>query len=242
MRATLLAAVCLALSAAVTALPAMAQLSPRDIAETGPRDEGVGQAIYWERVDQEIIYLRPSADFKPDQDIRVEVPEPPKDREEARSDFRLSTGVLFGIILIVVIVLILYFGNNIQVSFGSKRDRRRGAPDDDPEKTASLLDGIEQDRLLAHFAAMRDRREALILMTGHALLCAASMNGMTLARAQTGRDVLRILPRGWTHMNAIRQLVREAEIVHFGGRDLAEDTWRACLELARPLFAGKSLA
>jgi len=242
MRATLVTAVCLLLSAALPAPSAMAQLSPQDIAETGPRDEDVGKAIYWERVDQEIIYLRPSAGFTPDQDIRIEVPEPPKEEAELRSDFRLSTGVVFGIVLVAVIVLLFVFGNNIQVSFGSKRDRRRGAPGDDPEQVASILDGIEQDRLLAYFAGMRDRREALILMTGHALLCAASMNGMTLARAQTGRDVLRILPRDWTHMNAIKQLVREAEFVHFGGRDLAEDTWRACLEAARPLFAGKSLA
>ena len=70
-----------------------------------------------------------------------------------------------------------------------------------------------------------------------ALERAAEANGLRLGRAQTARDVLRVLPRGWPHLDALRRLVREAEIVRFGGRDLAEEHWRACLESARPLFA-----
>lgn len=89
---------------------------------------------------------------------------------------------------------------------------------------------------------MEDRRKALILLTGHALERAANMNDLRIARSQTARDVLRILPRQWPHRDAVRTLVREAEIVHFGGRDIAEETWQACLTAARPIFSGRGAA
>ncbi len=238
MRATPIAAGILLACLVVQAPPAYAQMSPDDVAQTGPRSEEVESAIAWERVDSEVLYLRPTADFKPGEDVRINIPEPPRDGEEAREQQRLSTGLIFGAILLAVLFLFFKFGNRIQVSFGSGRDRRRGSGEDADDGLPDIAIAGSHG-LLDRIAAMADRREALILLTGHALERAARMNGVTLARAQTARDVLRVLPGSWTHMPAMRELVRETEIVHFGGRALAEDTWRACLAAARPLFAGR---
>ena len=90
--------------------------------------------------------------------------------------------------------------------------------------------------LLASLREMADRRQALILLVSRALERSADINQVRLGRAQTARDVLRILPRNWTHIAALRGLVREAEVVHFGGRDLSEERWQECFQAAEPIF------
>ena len=77
---------------------------------------------------------------------------------------------------------------------------------------------------------------ALILLVSRALERAADQNQVRLGRAQTARDVVRVLPRGWPHLGALRGLVREAEIVHFGGRDISDEKWEECLAAAQPIF------
>lgn len=216
-----------------------AQMTTDDVIDPGPQDQAVKDALAWERLQTDVKYLRPDTDFRPGEDIEVKIPEKPDDPEQEREASRLSSGLFAVLLIVVVLAVLIFFGNRINVSFGRTTETRREVGDGD-EKEHRLVTGVElpKDGILDHLAGMADRRRALILLTGLALERAARMNGLTLARAQTARDVLRILPRGWNHLGAMRQLVREAEIVHFGGRDLAEETWQACLSAARPLFTG----
>ena len=222
---------CLAWSGPV----ANAQMTTEDLIDPGPPDAEVERATGWERIQDDVRYLRPEAAFKPGEDIRVVIPPKPAARDEAQAAEKWTTGLTVLAIVVAVLVIFAMFGNRINVSFGKTSEKRRAQPDDREQPDLATQD-VPRDGLLDHLAAMPDRRRALIMLTGHALTRAAKDNGLTLARAQTARDVLRILPRQWHHMDAMRRLVREAEIVHFGGRDVSEQTWSDCLAAARPIF------
>lgn len=217
-----------------------AQMTTEDVIDPGPRDEAVERAISRERSQVDVKYIRPDADFRAGEDIQIKIPDKPESPEEVRQADRTTSGVLAFLLIAGVIVVLVLFGNRINVSFGKTSEEKRKARAA-AEREGRLLSGVDlpRDGILEHLAKMADRRRALILLTGLALERAAKLNGLTLARAQTARDVLRILPRQWPHMGAMRQLVRQAEIVHFGGRDLAEDAWQGCLDAARPIFAGQ---
>ena len=219
-----------------TAPAALGQMTTDDLIDPGPKDSDVSDAFTLERLQSDVKYLRPDAEFRPGEDIKVVIPDKPATPAEQRSTNRTTSGIVAFIFIAIVIVVLVLFGNRINVSFGKTSEKKR-RQQEAASSHGTLVDvaDLPKSGLLDHLAAMPDRRRALILLTGLSL----ELNGLTLARAQTARDVLRILPRQWTHLGAVRQLVREAEIVHFGGRDLAEDTWRACLDAARPLFAGQ---
>ena len=148
----------------------------------------------------------------------------------------MTTGIVVGLIVVAILVVFVMFGNRINVSFGKTTEERRASREARAARMDRLTEDLPVEGLLGRLASMDDRRRALILLTGHSLERAAEMNGLRIARAQTARDVLRSLPRQWHHMDAIRRLVREAEIVHFGGRDVSEETWTDCLATARPFF------
>lgn len=231
------AAVAAGLSLLALTGPAVAQISQEDLAPAGPRDPIVQESMSWERVDDDLIYLRPSVPFNPDGSLEIEVPEKP---QEEKTDFESVRGTwIFIFILIIAAILAVFIlqGSRIQVGFGRTRTHSRrtdnGADQDAPTELGGDTTGF-LDRL----AAMADRREALILLVNQALERAAHANAMTLGRAQTGRDVIRALPSSWRYRDTLRDLVRQAEVVHFGGRDISEDRWQECLTAARPLFRG----
>ena len=236
MRARQAIVLCLGLSGAALAMPSSAQMTTDDLAPTGPRNEDVARAVRWERLQTDVTYLRPSADFKPDESVRITVPDPEPTEEEARRQVQWTVGLVFLAILLGIAYVFAQFGNRIQVSFRGTSERRRrevaGSRRGEPARA------LPKEGFLERLAVMADRREALILLVSRALEQAAAANGLTLARAQTGRDVVRVVPPSWGHHDTLRRLVREAEIVHFGGRDLPEERWRDCLAAARPIFAG----
>lgn len=244
MRAKTIAAIILVAGEALGTMPAAAQLTGDDVARPGTRSDKVEKALQLQRLDTEITYLKPGAKFEPGAQLPVTEPPKEKSREERRRDFNLmrwQNGLIFGAVVLAIVILVVLFGGRIQVSFRDTEDRRRGGKDGDGSERLAGLDDVPEDAGLAYFLGIADRREALIKMTGQALERAAAANGVRLARAHTARDVLGVLPGTWRHMQNIRQLVRHAEIVHFGGRDLAEETWRACVELARPVFGAGRL-
>lgn len=89
---------------------------------------------------------------------------------------------------------------------------------------------------LAAITALADPRAALIELTRLALMRAGAAHGLLLNRSWTARDVLRRLPADWAHLPALRALVREAELVHFGGRPIARETVVDHLAALSPLF------
>ena len=204
-------------------------IAPDDIEPAGAPNAAYLEAARWQGLQTGIVYLKPGA---PLPEGAVAVPEAP-DVPDADAE-RRSWTIIAGAVLLAVLAFAAWYGRGITASFGSARDPvRRGAG---PTAEAAPARDLPPDAFLASLAAMPDRRRALILLVARALERGAEANGLRLGRAQTARDVLRALPGRWPHLAALRQLVAEAEIVHFGGRDLPEGRWQTCLDRARPLF------
>lgn len=230
--------VCATVLVGLATAPAMA-LTEADVEPTIGPNEQYEQSIRGERVESEIIYLRPSAPFEPDGDIRIDVPEPETVRDSSSwGPVRWFWVIFLGLILAAVIYVIVKNSGAVSVSFKATNEGTRKATDGpDAGLTLGALSDQPIDSFLERLRAMADRREALILLVSRALELAAEKNDIRLGRAQTARDVVRVLPKSWTHMAVIRRLVREAEIVHFGGRDISEERWDDCLAAAKPIFA-----
>lgn len=223
----------------LTGTPVLA-LTEADVEPTiGPNAE-YQRAIRGERVDSEIIYLRPSAPFEPDGDIRIDVPEPEADRDSSSwGTERWFWVIFFSLLLAFLIFVIAKNSGAVNVSFKATNEKGRKTSGGTTDGLAiGALSDQPLESFLERLMAMSDRREALILLVSRALELAAETNDIRLGRAQTARDVVRVLPKSWTHLPVIRRLVREAEIVHFGGRDVTEERWGDCLAAAKPIFAG----
>jgi hypothetical protein len=208
---------------------AAAGIDPAHVEATGAPDTAYLDAVRWGGLQTEIVYLRPGAPL-PQRDVAV--PEAPGVADPGAQ--RRVWAIAAGTVLLLVLAFAAWYGRGVSAAFGSARDPLRRAPE--PGGASPAVDPPD-DAYLAGLAAMPDRRLALILLVARALDQAAAANGLRLGRSQTARDVLRVLPRRWPHLDALRRLVAEAEIVRFGGRELPEERWRACLEQARPLFA-----
>lgn len=232
MRAVVALAVLLSLAGPPAALPSPAT-APADLEPVGHRDAAYLDAVRRRGLQTDIDYLRPEVAFDPWAYAGGRRPEPPRQMDPDTA--RLVWGGVFALLLAAVIAFAAWFGGRIPVSFRAHDERRR------PAEPASPAPGVPaplpDDAFVERVRAMTDRREALILMTARALERAAAANGQRIARAQTARDVLSALPRGGPQIDALRRLVREAELVHFGGRDLPEDRWRECLGIGMSLLA-----
>ena len=90
--------------------------------------------------------------------------------------------------------------------------------------------------LLARAAAMADRRAALVLLLRACLLQAAAVTGTRLARSDTERRVLARLPRSFTALDPLADLLRRTELAHYGGRDVSDADFTASLGAARVLL------
>jgi uncharacterized integral membrane protein len=210
-------------------------LTEADLEPVGERDENYLRTLSGSRTNADVTYLRPSADFKPDEAVRIDVPER---ADEQRDDMasRWVIGLIFGAFLVVVLLILWRYGNTISVSFNAPTQGRRETNEAGLSVETSEIAGQPMDQFLESLRAMKDRREALILLVSRALERAAEANDVRLGRAQTARDVVRVLPKSWSQIGTLRRLVREVEVVHFGGRDLTEDTWEECLRAALPIF------
>ena len=210
-----------------------------EIEETGEVNEAYLDSVSGKGLQTDIVYLKPHARYKPDESAPIKVPERPEDRQSSASSNRLTWGIVFGAIVAIVLWIVVTQGGAIGVSFGStsgREARRDGAPDGPTDDELEAINRQPLDQFLVSLRDMADRRQALILLVSRALERSADANKVRLGRAQTARDVLRILPRNWTHLQALRDLVREAEVVHFGGRDLSEERWQECYASAEPIF------
>lgn len=224
------------LIAVLTAHPVHAQLTERDLQLTGQPDEDVREALDRSSLQTEVVYLRPDADFQPDQSIEIKVPEKAEYNRSAGTLERWVWGIMFAVVLLVVIAIFISQGGAIGVSFGKQVQNARRQEDDAAPDAFDALNRQPLDQFLASLRAMADKRMALILLVSRALERAADQNDVRLGRAQTARDVIRVLPKAWPHLSALRGLVREAEVVHFGGREVSDDTWEQCFAAAEPIF------
>lgn len=99
-------------------------------------------------------------------------------------------------------------------------------------------DRLAGEDLLAHIAAMPDRRAAMVRLLRHCLLQAAAATGTRLARSDTERRALARLPESFRLRPVLADILRRTELAHYGGRAVAEADFAASLTAARALMQG----
>ena len=79
----------------------------------------------------------------------------------------------------------------------------------------------------------------MVLLLRASLMQAATTTGTRFARSDTEREALRRLPPSILGRSVLGDLLREAELAHYGGREVSEDTLLRCIDRARALFGTK---
>lgn len=233
----LLAGLLLALPALMPPGPAPAQTAtveevPVPIGESG---QDYAHAVRSDRIDTDMRYL---AD-----DITIE---PPVPEPQGLPDWLSDSSALFWLMIVIFAVMLLVttsigarYGGLPTATIESRPQDRARPSRSRAHGSGGVLDmaadGPER-AFPGDFLRIEDRRLALILLLNQALERTAEANSVSLSRSQTARGVLRALPQHWAHLPALRRLVREEELVRFGGRDIPEALFADCIEIARPLF------
>lgn len=93
--------------------------------------------------------------------------------------------------------------------------------------------------IFASIRAMADRRAAMVVLLRTSLMQAATNSGTRFARSDTEREALRRLPQTIMGRSVLGDLLREAELAHYGGRDVSEATLQLCIDRARAVFGPK---
>ena len=106
-------------------------------------------------------------------------------------------------------------------------------------KLPAAQDTVLGGDIFAIIRSMADRRAAMVILLRTALMQAATTSGTRFARSDTERDALRRLPQSVLGRSILGDLLREAELAHYGGREVSEATLHACIDRARVLFGAK---
>lgn len=145
---------------------------------------------------------------------------------------------IVGVILFILVVILLW------LRFGGTGVLLSRAPGELQNKTVApeawKISAQDQqagpDSLLAQLRAMPDRGEALARLLRHALLAAGQDSGTRYARADTEREAFARLPHSWTHHKALANLLRAAELAHYGGRPVSDTAFEQALEIGRTIL------
>jgi hypothetical protein len=156
------------------------------------------------------------------------------DRPARRVDVPLRgfEGGNYGAPLIIVLVAALLF---IFLKFGAGGMLLRADPSGakKPRKRTKAWGMTAADKsagdIMAQVRAFASRREALIFLLRHCLLQAADETQTNFLRADTEREALARLPESWRRFNQLHALMSQTELVHYGGRDIADDAFEAVL-------------
>ena len=188
-------------------------------------------------VEAEVGYFDPTRP-PPELKLTVEV-EPPAPEEEteptATGDGQAISLIVTILILVAIGFLIARFGGATALSVRSAPGEGARAAGDADAGGLTNLDGADVGGV-ADIAAIKDRRLALIALLRQVFRRAASDNGMRLERSWTAREALRRIPPSWRHLDMLTALTRDAELAHFGGREVEEAAFQAHLQAARPLL------
>lgn len=197
----------------------------------GPSGTAYLDALKLRRIDTEVRYYDPT---RPAPELETDAKPPRAAREGGGGELapRLTIGLPALLILIAVIALFLRYGGGLTVSFGRVGENARG-----PGRGVAGGEGESAVPAgLGAILAIDDRRAALVTLAEAALARAVAAQGLLFQKSWTGRDVLRHLPRTAPHWDDLRGLVLASERVHFGGRDVSEDEFRAHVHRIRPLI------
>lgn len=169
----------------------------------------------------------------------------PRQRRDRAGDegIRLGGGGggVLAVILALLIALLLWmkFGGAGILLSGEPREIRQKQKAPESWKIAGDEADLDAQTLLQRISAMADRRDALVRLLRHCLLFAGEDSDTRFARSDTEREAFRRLPEGWQHRPALATLLRDAELAHYGGRDVGDETFAHALELGRGMLMGQ---
>ncbi|MBX4940608.1 hypothetical protein [Rhizobium binae] len=144
--------------------------------------------------------------------------------------------------LLAAIGLWMRFGNGGMLLASAPRDvKRRGEA---PESWRTSLPEAEErpGDFLQRIGAMADRRQAVVLLLRHCLVHAADITGTRLFRSDTERAVFARLPQDMPERDRLENFLTAVELVHYGGRTLAENHFGTLFATARGLLSTGRLA
>jgi hypothetical protein len=140
--------------------------------------------------------------------------------------------------LAAVIGLWMRFGNGgVLLSSAPREMKQRQGEAPESWRTSAAEAEEKPNEFLQRIAAMADRRQALVLLLRHCLLHAADVTETRLFRSDTERAVFARLPDHMPDRDRLEDLLTEVELVHYGGRTLAESQFSALLAMARGLLS-----
>lgn len=146
---------------------------------------------------------------------------------------------------LVLVLVVLLGGIALWLRFGGAGALLAAGPGDlKPKPTApegwKLPDNaLPGGDIFALIRGMEDRRAAMVLLLRASLLRAAEITGTRFARSDTEREALRRLPARLQSRPVLAELLQQAELAHYGGRDVSAETLAACIDRARPMFGVK---
>lgn len=163
----------------------------------------------------------------------------PDGRDARREMPDLNLGGV-GVLLIVILVI---GGVFLWLKFGGagtllNREPSEMAPQQAPAgwDIAGTNAGQDPRSLIEHIAAMADRNEAMVLLLRQCLLTGAQQTETRFARSDTERRAFRRLPRSWRFHEGLGELLRNAELAHYGGRPVSDAAFHASIALGRSIL------
>ncbi|WP_264212309.1 hypothetical protein [Leisingera thetidis] len=140
-------------------------------------------------------------------------------------------------LLLAVFLLWLRFGGTGALLRREPREIKESASPPARWQMAADEAALDAGPLLAQLRGMRDRRAALVRLLRHALLAAAHSSGTRFARADTEREAFARLPSGWQHHDALAAILKQAELAHYGGREVTDAAFAETLDKGRAILA-----
>lgn len=146
---------------------------------------------------------------------------------------------------LVLVLAVLLGGLALWLRFGGAGALLVAGPGDLKTKPAApegwkLPDNaLPSGDIIALIRGMEDRRAAMVLLLRASLLRAAEITDTRFARSDTEREALKRLPAHLPTRPVLAELLQQAELAHYGGRDVSADLLTACITRARPLFGAK---
>ncbi|ARM91573.1 hypothetical protein RHEC894_PD00067 (plasmid) [Rhizobium sp. CIAT894] len=228
--------------------PAQAQDGDNQQVEGGDHQKSAAAAEYAAQCSQNglrctLVYGDVSAKAGPTSNTATSSPQRQPlivPRETAVSGPLAVAVVLVG--LIAVIGLWIRFGNGGVLLASAPREMKRQGEAPESWRTSQGAAEEAPNDFLQRIAAMADRRQAVVLLLRHCLLHAADMTGTRLFRSDTERAVFARLPKNIPDRERLANFLTAVELVHYGGRAVAENHFNTLLATARGLLSMGRLA
>ncbi|MFU1476227.1 hypothetical protein ACM25N_00325 [Roseovarius sp. C7] len=137
--------------------------------------------------------------------------------------------ILFAALLALLLLWLRFGGTGTLLTRAPKDSDGRGKTVPAAWKIDADEAATDQQSLMDQLRAMPDRRAALVRLLRHALLAAGTACDTRFARSDTEREAFARLPGGWRYRATLAELLKAAELAHYGGRDVSEEGFEAAL-------------